>query len=235
VADPFLGPDHRTVTAPGASPVSVPTRTITTIETSAVPLIGLDIETDTTVDGLDPACSPVVALALSGDEFELVFDGDEVELLLAADRALAVLAPSVLVTWNGAGFDLPFIARRAALLGVSVGLHLEFDPSIPGRHAPLAGEPARVRGRWHQHRHLDGYQLFRSDVGQSLPVSCGLKPLARFVGLPVVEVDRGRIHDLSIGERRAYVASDARLARALVSRRADHLRWVDQLPSSSGS
>ncbi|MEM9464398.1 MAG: 3'-5' exonuclease [Actinomycetota bacterium] len=218
-----------------AGPVSVPGRTISDIDTSPLPLVGLDIETDTTVDGLDPSRSEIVALALSGEGFELVFDGDEATLLAAADLALADLTASVLVTWNGAGFDLPFIARRAARLGLDLGLSLEFDPSIPGRHVPLPGEPARVRGRWHHHRHLDGYQVFRSDVGQTLPVSCGLKPLARFVGLPIVEVDRTRIHELSAADRRAYVASDARLARALVERRADHRRWVDQLPSSSGS
>lgn len=209
--------------------------TIALIDAPSPPLIGLDIETDTTLDGLDPNRSAIVALALSGAGFELVFDGDESELLRAADQTLAELDSSVLVTWNGAGFDLPFIARRATMLGLELGLSIEFDPSIPGRHDPLPGDPARARGRWHHHGHLDGYQAFRADVGQTLPVSCGLKPLARFVGLPVIEVDRGRIHDLSVDERRSYVASDAWLARALVERRADHRRWVDQLPSSSGS
>jgi len=55
------------------------------------------------------------------------------------------------------------------------------------------------------------------------------------VGLPVVEVDRARIHELTLEERRNYVASDARLAKALVERRADRFRWVDQFPSSRGS
>lgn len=216
-------------------PMSEPTPTIPSIEPPSLPLIGLDIETDTTLDGLDPSRSAIVALALSGDGFELVFDGDELDLLRTADQALADLPPAVLVTWNGAGFDLPFIARRATLLGLELGLRIEFDPSIPGRHDPLPGDPARARGRWHHHGHLDGYQVFRADVGQNLPLSCGLKPLARFVGLPVVEVDRARIHDLSPAERRSYVASDAWLARELIERRADHRRWIDQLPSSSGS
>lgn len=217
------------------SPLSDSRPTIEPIEPGPLPLVGLDIETDTTIDGLDPSRAAIVTVALSGDGFDLVFDGDEAELLTALDRALADLPASVLVTWNGGGFDLPFIVRRARLLGLDLGLVIEFDPSIPGRHDPLPGEPARVRGRWHHHAHLDGYQVFRADVGQTLPVSCGLKPLARFVGLPVIDVDRERIHDLSVAERRAYATSDARLARILVARRVDHRRWVDQLPSSSGS
>ena len=66
-------------------------------------------------------------------------------------------------------------------------------------------------------------------------MSCGLKSLARLVGLPLVEVDRSAIHLLSEAERRAYVASDAMLARVLVERRADAMRWVDQVSTVSGS
>lgn len=198
--------------------------------------MGLDIETDTTIDGLDPRRSSIVALALGGDDFELVFDDpDEATLLQAADASIAALKPGVLATWNGAGFDLPFIAYRAQLLGISLGLVVKPDPMIPGRHKPLPGHTAAVRGRWHQQQHLDGYQAYRSDVGQNLPLSCGLKSLARFVGLPIVEVDRARIHELTLEERRNYVASDARLAKALVERRADRFCWVDQFPSSRGS
>ncbi len=219
-----------------APTLSVTRPTIDRIDLRTTPLIGLDIETDTTVDGLDPRRSPIVALALSGEGFEVVFDDvDESALLRAADAAVADLAAGVLVTWNGSGFDLPFIAHRAGLLGVELGLVTEFDPTIAGRHDPLPGHPGRVRGRWHGLGHLDGYQVYRADVGQTLPVSCGLKSLARFVGLPVVEVDRSRIHELSVDDRRRYVASDARLARALVERRVDRAGWVDQLPSSSGS
>lgn len=222
------------MTEPPPSP-STQRQIVADREPPTLPLVGLDIETDTRHDGLDPSRSSIVAVAVSGAGFEFVFDGDEIELLLAIDHALADLPASVLVTWNGGGFDLPFMTRRAEMLGVNLGLWTEFDPSIPGNHEPLPGEPARVRARWYHHAHLDGYQMFRSDVGQSLPVSCGLKPLARFVGLAVVEVDREQIHQLSIDERRAYVASDARLARTLAARRSDHHRWIDQLPSSRGS
>lgn len=158
-------------------------------------------------------------MALSGaDDLELVLDGDEAEMLAHLDGALAELEPGVLVTWNGAAFDLPFIADRARTLGVEIGLRLRFDPTIH-RRDPLPGHAGAYRGRWYDHRHIDGYQLFRADVGASMHLPCGLKPLARFVGLPVVEVDRAKIHQLDAEVTRRYVASDARLARTLVLRR----------------
>ena len=56
------------------------------------------------------------------------------------------------------------------------------------------------------------------------------------MGLPVVEVDRERIHLLDDDERRSYVASDARLARALVRRRwATARRAVDPAVGSAQS
>ena len=204
------------------------------IDSSPPPLYGLDIETDTTIDGLDPAVAAVVAVAITGADFELVFDGSESEILTRTDEALAGLSPGVIVTWNGASFDLPFLAQRAAKLGCELGLRLQLDPQIPGRHQPLAGHPGSYRAAWFDHRHLDGYQLFRADVGVCLGLSCGLKPLARFVGLPVVVVDRERIHELTDAARREYVASDAHLARRLVARRPAALAAVDQLDPSIG-
>ncbi|MEQ8840983.1 MAG: hypothetical protein RIB98_08380 [Acidimicrobiales bacterium] len=189
---------------------------------------GLDIETDTTVNGLDPEVAAVVAIALTGDNLEVVLDGDESTIIGELDDVLAALPAGVLVTWNGGGFDLPFLADRARRLGIRLGLELRLDLAIGGHHEPLAGHAGAYRATWHHHGHLDGYQLFRADVGASLHLPCGLKPLARMVGLPVVEVDRERIHELSDDERRDYVASDARLARALVARRVAWEAGIDQ-------
>ncbi len=170
------------------------------------PTYGLDIETDTSINGLDPDVSPIVAVALTGEGLEEVLDGESVggesAILRRLDDLIASLSPGALITWNGTRFDLPFIARRAKILGVELGLRQ------PGG-----------RATWFRQAHIDGYLLFRADVGDSIHLSCGLKPLARFVGLPVIEVDRTRIHELSAAECRAYVASDAHLARALVERR----------------
>ena len=193
-----------------------------------VPTYGLDIETDTTIDGLDPEVAAVVAVAVAGADLEVVLDGDETSILRELDALLASLPAGVLVTWNGSAFDLPFLGDRARRRNVELGLRLELDPSIPGHHDPLVGHRGAYRAGWHAHRHLDGYQVFRADVGAALHMSCGLKPLARFVGLPVVEVDRAQIHELTDAEVRSYVASDAHLARALVTRRwATARRAVD--------
>ena len=88
------------------------------------PVYGLDIETDTSVDGLDPARSAVLTVALSHAGGDEVFSGPEDRLLAEVDERLADLPPGVLATWNGSAFDLPFIAHRAGLLGLRLGLVL---------------------------------------------------------------------------------------------------------------
>ena len=191
---------------------------------------GLDIETDTTENGLDPRVAAVVTVALAGPGFEEVFTGREDRLLLDVDDRLAELEPGVIATWNGAAFDLPFLADRAALHGVALGLRLEPDSSITMRRAPLPGHRGAYRARWFDHGHLDAYRLYRGDVGPALRISCSLKSIARFVGLSAIEVDRTRIHDLSNEALHAYAASDARLARILTERRwGTACRFVDRV------
>ena len=195
------------------------------------PLYGIDIETDTSVDGLDPTCSPIVAVAVDGAGVEAVLTGDEAPLLQELDVLLRDLPAGVLVTWNGARFDLPFIADRCRWLGLDVGLRLH--ESAERCDDPLPGHSSAYLASWYGHSHLDGYRLFRSDAGRALPVSCGLKNLARLVGLEPFEVDRSAIHDLSPDELRRYVLSDARLARQMVERRlATALGAVDVVPSA---
>jgi uncharacterized protein YprB with RNaseH-like and TPR domain len=194
------------------------------------PVYGLDIETDTTENGLDPRVAAVVTVALAGPLYEEVFTGPEAALLTDLDQRLGELEPGVLATWNGAAFDLPFLADRAALNGLSLGLSLRHDPSITMRRAPLPGHRGAYRASWYDHGHLDAYRLYRGDVGPALRISCSLKSIARFVGLAPVEVDRTRIHDLSNEALHAYAASDARLARILTERRwGTASRFVDRV------
>lgn len=192
---------------------------------------GLDIETDTSENGLDPQVAAVVTVALAGPGFEEVFTGSsEHQLLQDLDARLHQLEPGVIATWNGAAFDLPFLADRAARHGVRLGLRLQHDHTITMRRAPLPGHPGAYRARWFDHHHLDAYRLYRGDVGPALRISCSLKSIARFVGLAAVEVDRTKIHDLSNEALHAYAASDARLARILTERRwATASRFVDRL------
>lgn len=181
------------------------------------PCYGLDIETDTTIDGLDPRRSTILAVAIATESGDEVFMGGEDQILSRTDEFLAGLPPGLLVTWNGSSFDMPFISDRAECLGVELGLHSEW------RHLAPPHDGASSAGyhvcRWGLHRHLDGYRLYRADVARLLGVSCGLKPLSKMLGLTPVEVDRTRIHELDAAEMRSYVASDARLAREIVLRR----------------
>lgn len=182
-------------------------------------LYGLDIETDTTVNGLDPRVAPIVAVAVATAEGTQVFTGAERDILRRVERSLTALPPGVLVTWNGAGFDLPFLVDRAGACGVPLSLRVVDDPLLGGRDDPLPGHLGAYRARWGTHRHLDGYRVYRADVGASLRISCALKAMARFVGLTPVEVDRSDISGLTPQALHDYVASDAQLARELVLRR----------------
>lgn len=197
------------------------------------PVYGLDIETDTRVNGLDPDVAAVLTVALAAPGYDEVFTGPEHELLADLDERLAELEPGVIATWNGAAFDLPFIADRANRHELALGLRMRIDPGIAVRRSPLPGHEGAYRAAWYDHQHLDAYRVYRGDVGPALRISCSLKSIARFVGLAPIEVDRSSIHDLSNEALHAYAASDARLARVLAERRwATASRCIDQLDGS---
>jgi len=196
------------------------------------PLYGLDIETDTTADGLDPAVAPVVAVALSSRATgDVVLTGSETGILRALDSHLRKAEPGVLVTWNGGAFDLPFLASRAATAGVALGLDMAWDPTgyRAGRR-PRPGHIGTYAACWYRHRHLDAYRAWRR---LSEPeTACGLKEVARGMGLEAVELDDpSQVHSVAVGQLRRYVASDASLARRLAELRWREVRtFVDRMP-----
>lgn len=186
---------------------------------SSPPLYGLDIETDTAVDGLDPLVGRVLAVAVSGTDVALFDHDDEPELLRRLDQHLAGLPSGVLVTWNGARFDLPYLATRAALADVALGLRLWADPTCRDDRESLPGHAGTYRASWFGHDHLDAYRVYRADVGPALRIGCSLKTVARLAGLAPVEVDASRVHDLTPAQMAAYVGSDARCTAELARRR----------------
>jgi DNA polymerase elongation subunit (family B) len=189
-------------------------------DAAITPVYGLDIETDTATDGLDPHIGRVLCIGISGPGGELVLaHHDEASMLEDLDEWLADMTPGVVATWNGSAFDLPYLATRAQLLGVTIGLDLELDPAVVLRHGPLPGHAGAYRATWNEHTHLDAYRVFRSDVGRTFGLSCSLKSVAGLVGLEPVDEDASRVHELSRDDRHAYVASDARCTRELVLRR----------------
>ena len=148
-----------------------------------------------------------------------MFDGPEPELLAQLDSFLAEIDPGVLVTWNGGRFDLPYLVDRSRIVDAALNLKTQPDHRTRTRRDPLPGHLGGYLGTWHGHRHLDAYQVYRADVGASLGLPCGLKPLARLLGLEPIEVDGSAIHELSRSELHDYVASDAVVARELAMRR----------------
>jgi hypothetical protein len=187
---------------------------------AAPTVYGLDIETDTTIDGLDPLVARVVAVAVAGPAGVTIFDdGNEALLLDRLDWHLASIEPGVLATWNGANFDLPFLHHRARLHDLVLGLCLRPDPSLPLPREPLPGHAHTNRAWWHGHAHLDAYRVYRADVVPALGVSGGLKSIAQLCGLAPVLADSSQLHRLSGAVVRADVSSDARCTRELVLRR----------------
>lgn len=178
---------------------------------------GLDIETDTSTDGLDPAVAPVVAVALSSRIGDELFVGVEADLLRALDARLAELAPGIIATWNGAAFDLPFLADRARIVGVSLGLRLCLDRRLSMQRAPLPGHAGAYRAAWHHHGHVDAFRIYGGEAAPAHRSS--LRNLVRRLGL-VGDATRPQLNRSLTNEAlHAHAPSDARLARILAERR----------------
>lgn len=195
------------------------------------PLVALDIETDTSGGGgLDPVRAGIVALALAfSDASSQVFaDTDEAVLLTRASHVLRRRA-GLLVTWNGGGFDLPFIVARARILGLDLGLATVFDPDIVVKYPPSPGLGGPVRGRWASMSHVDIAPLYRN-IATDLSVSWNLKAVARAFGLTPVEVDRTHVHELTAAELDAYVMSDALVTLDLAARLPQEMLLAAILP-----
>lgn len=190
-------------------------------------IYGIDIEIDTRSGLLDPAVAPVRTVALCGRSFDEVFTGDERVLLRDLDRRLRSLAPGVLATWNGGVFDLPFLAERAALVGVELDLRLQLDRRLTFHRRPLPGHAGAYRGAWGEHGHLDTFRLY----GQSGPSPwTSLRTIGRLLGLSAPGGPADRTHDLLSEAFNAHAASDSRLARVLAERRwSTAHRLVDRL------
>lgn len=191
------------------------------------PAYGLDVETDTAQGGLDPRRCRILAAAVAVSGGVTVLTGREAHLLAGLDGLLRSLPPGTLVTWNGSAFDLPFLADRARACGVPLGLRLRLDPGLVSRHPPLAGHAGAYRARWYGHGHLDAYRAYRAVVRDG---SCALKDVARRHGLPVVEADPARVHELAPELLRRYVARDAELALVLARARWEHVARFSDPP-----
>ena len=187
-------------------------------------IIGLDIETDTTIDGRNPHHSRVVAVALSSSDgaFSVVLDNpDESALLTELVKHVSQLSDDdMIVTWNGAGFDLPFLEVRAKTLGIDLPWSLWPSKRVP-KYAPV-GVAGPLRAAFGHVGHVDVAYMYK-DMAEAAGVQWALKPVSLLCGLEPVQVDREKIHELSPDELSAYVASDARCTAYLAFLQEDVL------------
>ena len=93
--------------------------------------LSFDIETlaldpDDAKGGLHPLTGAIIVYSICDEDGpEAYYDGDEVALL---QRATIALLGRPLYTWNGRGFDLPFLWKRAMVLGVRPTWSLPRNP-----------------------------------------------------------------------------------------------------------
>jgi len=179
------------------------------MQSPAADLVALDIETT----GLEAESSAVVAAALAARGGTEVFSTvDETALLAALEHAIADLpGRSTIVTWNGAEFDLPFLAKRYARRHVRSTLKVRLTGELGKYGKPL------VEASWAGHPHVDIAPLFRETAAR-LGVQWSLKPVVRaLLNTEPIEVDRHgeAIACLAPETLREYVTSDATITLGL--------------------
>lgn len=175
-----------------------------------LPLYAFDIETTS----LTWDTGQVTTVAVCSAEHAFVLeDADEIRLLRALRSHLASLPEGIVVTWNGAVFDGPFLAGRADALGIERPCMLFSDRSIAPKYEPQPGFPSHGMHPIFDaagiglHHHVDVAYLWR-ERAEADGIRWALKPVARHLGIDVIEVDRSRMDALSRPERMAYNLSD---------------------------
>lgn len=175
-----------------------------------------DIETDNSAgSGLNPAAGQITEVVLANSVDTVVLSDDEQFILQGLADYLNDRPPGeILVNWNGAGFDNPFLAVRGAMHTEQVngwGLTVTDIPGPAGTYFVCLGFEAPQALTWTrpdggQHHDVDAMQLLRTSPlrGRNLR----LKDNARRFGADPIELDRTRLHNYTPQERAAYAASD---------------------------
>lgn len=174
------------------------------------PRYALDIETT----GLEWPTSRVTTVAVYSPAVSLVIeDADEARLLVRLAEHLAGLPAGTICTWNGACFDVPYLIGRGRALRLAPLFCGVADPAITPCQSPQPGflpvgyhlVAAAAGGATHDH--LDVACRWRGWAAER-GSRWRLKDVARAVGIPVIEVDRGHMSSLTVAERMAYNLSD---------------------------
>ena len=183
-------------------------------------LIGFDIETytggfcpDGERTGLDPRYTRVTSAAVwSGTSGEYFADEAEQKLLKNLNEWFMDFPDrsATIVTWNGANFDLPFVALRAICNGVPLGLSLRDCAARPFKYRLCPGYDAGQVGSWGGLDHVDLMYSYK-EYALEHDVKYSLKPVGRSLGFNPIEVDASQMELLSPEEQRAYNLSDSSL------------------------
>ncbi len=190
----------------------------------ALPLIyGLDIVTNTEGPVIDLTSDRIIAIGLSTEAGEELYDGDEAELLTMVDRRLEMLRDGVLTTWGGSVLALPVLAGRMSALELELSLRIFPDDRRNPRNgaaAPIAGAGKPMWGAWHSHPHLDLARVYEDDQRRWNPLRARrTTPDDHFPAT----------NELAARDPQ----KDARLARNLAERRwSKAKRLIDRIPSN---
>jgi DNA polymerase elongation subunit (family B) len=230
-----LPPDHALVLAPEEQYLVATGRTyFRGLAFDDLRRLQLDLETT----GLDPERDRIFLAALRDPEgrttlLEAPAASDEAELVRRLVQAITLADPDVIENHNLHGFDLPFLAHRARLLGVPLALGRAGPPGLLSRPAArgtvlerddddLDERPRRTRFTAIGRELIDTMDaVLRYDFAvRDLP-GHGLKAVARHFGLSGPEreqVDGARVFEVYRGDParvRRYASDDVAEAAAL--------------------
>ena len=184
----------------------------------------LDIETDVTADpydpdipaGLDPRAGRITSVSWGSKDIAVVMVGPEVKIL----TELAVWLHHIsygdrVFTWNGGGFDWPYIAHRMRHHDLVVPFTLlPWGDERPPKYDPLptSGGTARVefpRGG----KHVDLAWCYKQWCEERENVRWSLKSVALKLGIPAIVPDTtgADVGDMASAELAAYNLSDVDL------------------------
>jgi uncharacterized protein YprB with RNaseH-like and TPR domain len=192
-------------------------------------LYALDIETT----GLSPLQSKMVSVAVaSRDESFVIISEDEHRLF--TDLTNWLCSPhrekGTIVTWNGGGFDWPYMLTRAELIRAEDFLsNLTMVPSDdrPPVYKPTEGHAGGYIVKFGGHDHVDIMRPWKPWSVEK-GIRNGLKDVSKAHGIEVIEVDRTKISSLTRAELVAYNISDVAATYELAEKLGDTLEtWRD--------
>lgn len=185
-------------------------------------------------DGLDPRQTYVTSVAVHSAEQTVYLAAgsrhQERNVLGQLYEHLRSLPPAtVVVTWNGSGFDLPTLHYRAnqhpgmeGLVQLAASNHRprKYPPLVDGYRARTGHDGGYV-GIVGGLRHADIAEDYR-DYAEAAGVRWSLKPVAAAAGLVPYVADRAALHAETAIGRAAYNVSDVVMTLAL----ADQLEEI---------